>query len=101
GAGRPPAERWLQGRETSDQRSRGPGSVGEGSRTITTGANGQRAVAVYRAVGEGRWEPFASHVLDVAGGQIERIPHFMGAGVFAEFGLLEQISEDPQEMMKL
>src|SRR5699024_8216883 len=97
----PPYELWLQGRETIEQWWRGPGTVCKGSRTITTRANGQPAVAVYHAVGESRWEPFAIHVLDVAGGQIERITHFMGAGVFAEFGLLEQLSEDPQEMMKL
>src|SRR5699024_698073 len=97
----PPFELWLQGREAIEQWWRGPGAVCKGSRTITTRANGQPAVAVYHAVGESRWEPFAIHVLDVAGGQIERITHFMGAGVFAEFGLPEQLSEDPQEMMKL
>jgi len=98
----PPYELWLQGRETIEQWWRGPGTVCKGSRTITTRANGQPAVAGIptpwaRAAGN----PFAIHVLDVAGGQIERITHFMGAGVFAEFGLLEQLSEDPQEMMKL
>src|SRR5699024_3256815 len=97
----PPYALWLQGREAIEQWWRGPGTVWKGSRTITTRAKGQPAVAVYHAVGESRWEPFAIHVLDVAGGQIERITHFMGAGVFAEFGLLEQLSEDPQEMMKL
>src|SRR5699024_4232165 len=75
----PPYELWLQGRETIEQRWRGPGTVCKGSRTITSRANGQPAVAVYHAVGESRWEPFAIHMLDVAGGQIERITHFMGA----------------------
>src|SRR5699024_10873966 len=93
--------RWRESPTSWEQGRRGPGTVCKGSRTLTTRANGQPAVAVCHAAGESRWEPFAIHVLDVAGGQIERITHFMGAGVFAEFGLLEQLSEDPQEMMKL
>src|SRR5699024_12335038 len=93
-----PYELWLQGRETIEHWWRGPGTVCKGSRTITTRANGQPARAAYDAVGESRWEPFAIHVLDVAGGQIERITHSMRAGVSAELGLLEQLSAAPHAM---
>src|SRR5699024_7243077 len=46
----PPYELWLQGREAIEQWWRVPGTVCKGSRTITTRANGQPAVAVYHAV---------------------------------------------------
>lgn len=88
----PPYELWLRGTETIEQWWRGPGEVCRGSRTITTRANGQPAVAVYHDAGGGRWEPFALHVLDVAADRIEGITHFMGAGVFAEFGLPDHLT---------
>src|SRR5699024_6917293 len=97
----PPYELWLQGRETIEQWWRGQGTDCKGSRTITTWANGQPAVAVYQGVGYTRSEPFGIHVLAVEGGQIDIIMHFMRAGVLAELGLLLQLSEGPQEMIKL
>lgn len=92
----PPYELWLQGRSQIEKWWRGPGEVCRGSRTITTRANGQPAVAVYHPVGNGRWAPFALHVLDVAGGRIEGITHFMGGGVFSDFGLPEEVTEERQ-----
>jgi len=50
-------------------------------------------VAVYHDSGDGRWEPFAIHVLDHTGGRIAAITHFMGPAVFAEFGLPEAVTE--------
>src|SRR5699024_9989247 len=91
----PPYELWFCGREAIEEWWQGPGTVCRGSRTISTRANGQPAVGVYHAVGEDRWEPFAIHVLDAAGHRIEGITHFMGAGVFGEFGLPGQLTEDP------
>lgn len=93
----PPYELWFQGREAIEQWWRGPGNVCRGSLTISTRANGQPAVAVYHPRRKGHWEPFAIHVLDVADGRIGGITHFMGAGVFGEFGLPDQLTKDPQE----
>lgn len=90
----PPYELWFEGREEIEQWWRGPGEVCRGSRTIPTHANGQPAVAVYHPHGQGRWAPFAIHVLDVADSQIVGITHFMGAGVFGEFGLPDHLGED-------
>lgn len=92
----PPFELWLRGVDRIERWWRGPGQICRNSRTIPTRANGQPAVAVYHDVGEGRWEPFAIHVLDTADGQITAITHFMGPSVFAEFGLPGEVVEPAQ-----
>ncbi|MEH6818886.1 MAG: sigma-70 family RNA polymerase sigma factor [Dietzia psychralcaliphila] len=83
----PPFVLWLRGPAQIENWWRGPGQVCRNSRTIVTSANGQPAVAVYHDVGDGRWEPFAIHVLESDAGRISSLTHFIGAGHFAEFGL--------------
>jgi RNA polymerase sigma-70 factor (ECF subfamily) len=83
----PPFELWLRGAADVESWWRGPGQVCRNSRVVTTRANGGPAAAVYHPVAEGRWEPFALHVIDMRGGRIAGITHFMGPAVFAEFGL--------------
>jgi RNA polymerase sigma-70 factor (ECF subfamily) len=82
----PPYELWLHGSREIERWWRGPGQICRNSRTISTGANGQPAVAVYHDLGDGRWEPFALHVLDIRDGEIAAITHFMGPQAFTEFG---------------
>jgi len=89
----PPYELWLRGTAAIEEWWRGPGQICRNSRLIVTGANRQPAVAVYHDVGNGRWEPFALHVLDVCGGRIGAITHFMGPKAFAEFGLPPEVIE--------
>jgi RNA polymerase sigma-70 factor (ECF subfamily) len=89
----PPFRLWLRGVGEIGRWWRGPGQVCRNSRTIACRANDQPAVAVYHDVGEGRWEPFAIHVLDSVGGRISAITHFMGPAVFAEFGLPDEVVE--------
>ncbi len=92
----PPFELWLHGVDEIERWWQGPGQICRNSRTISTRANGQPAVAVYHDIGEGRWEPFAIHVLDTAAdGRISAITHFMDPTVFAEFGLPEAMAEEP------
>jgi RNA polymerase sigma-70 factor (ECF subfamily) len=91
----PPFTLWLRGAEEIERWWRGPGQVCRNSRTIVTHANGQPSVAVYHDVGDGRWEPFAIHVLDTNGGRIRAITQFMGSVHFEEFGLPDGIREAP------
>lgn len=94
----PPFELWFQGREEIDRWWRGPGEVCRGARTIPARANGQGAAAVYHPDGQGQWRPFAIHVLDVTDSRITGITHFMGAEVFREFRLPDQLrADDPVE----
>jgi RNA polymerase sigma-70 factor (ECF subfamily) len=83
----PPYDLWFQGAEEIEGWWRGPGQICRNSRTITTAANGQPAVAVYHDLRDGRWEPFALHVLDIRDNRIAAITHFMGPRAFTEFGL--------------
>lgn len=90
----PPYELWLHGADRIEQWWRGPGQVCRDSRTVVTRANGRPAVGVYHRVADERWEPFALHHLEVAGGRITAITHFMGPAVFAEFGLPDAITDE-------
>ena len=89
----PPFELWLRGASAIERWWRGPGQICRNSRTVAVRANGQPAVAVYHDVGGRRWEPFAIHVLDIEGGRISAITHFMNQVVFAEFGLPDEITD--------
>jgi RNA polymerase sigma-70 factor, ECF subfamily len=90
----PPYELWLQGAASVEQWWRGPGEVCRDSRALVTSANGRAAAAVYHPVDVGRWEPFALHVLEVVDERVAAITHFMGAAVFAEFGLPPFLSRE-------
>jgi RNA polymerase sigma-70 factor (ECF subfamily) len=93
----PPYELWLQGRAEIERWWQGPGEICRNSRTIVTQANTQPAVAVYHDVGNGRWDPFAVHVLEIRDGLIAAITHFMGPRTFVEFELPTAISSaDPR-----
>lgn len=83
----PPFTLWLRGRRSIGQWWNGPGQVCRNSRTIPTSVNDQPAVGVYHPSGVEGWAPFAVHVLDVQGGRIAGLTHFMGPGVFADLGL--------------
>ncbi|HIT76459.1 MAG TPA: sigma-70 family RNA polymerase sigma factor [Candidatus Avipropionibacterium avicola] len=89
----PPFALWFEGRDSIEEWWNGPGAICRDSRLLLTRANGRPAVAAYHSVGDGRWEPFAIHVVDRAGDSISSITHFMGAGVFEEFGLPDVITE--------
>lgn len=93
----PPFELWLRGADEIERWWRGPGQICRNSRMVITSANGQPAVAVYHAVGGGRWDPFAIHVLDTAAGRISAITHFMGPSCFEEFGLPPEVRGSTDE----
>ena len=83
----PPYAFWLRGAQEIERWWDGPGRVCEGSRILLTRANGGPAVAVYHPAGEGRWEPFALHLLEVRDAKIAGICHFLDTPYFAAFGL--------------
>jgi RNA polymerase sigma-70 factor (ECF subfamily) len=87
----PPFELWLRGTASVEAWWRGPGQVCRNSRVLTTRANGGPAAGVYHPVAQGRWEPFALHVVDMRAGRIAGLTHFMGPQVFAQFGLPSEV----------
>lgn len=89
----PPYAFWLKGADDIERWWNGPGDVCRGSRVLTVRANGGPAVAVYHRVGEARWEPFALHLIEVEGGRIAAIHHFLDSQLFAAFGLPEALTD--------
>ena len=88
----PPYEMWLQGPDAIGGWMVGPGHGCRGSRLLPVVANGAPAFAQYRASGpDGRHQPWALQVLEVADGQIVGITSFLDTRLFALLGLPAQL----------
>jgi RNA polymerase sigma-70 factor, ECF subfamily len=85
----PPFEMWLRGRDVIGEWMLGPGHGCRGSRLLVTSANGSPAVAQWRPDGNGGFEPWALHVLELDGDRIRHISSFLefDSGLFARLGL--------------
>ena len=85
----PPFEMWLRGRDDIGAWMLGPGHACRGSRCVATSANGSPAVAQWKPDGNGGFEPWALHVLEVDGGRVRHISSFldMDNDLFAVLGL--------------
>ena len=83
----PPYKIWLRGPEQVAAWMVGTGSGCNGSRLLTTNANGCPAVAIYRPSAPGEWKPFNLAVLEMGDGQITSIHNFLFTDLFEAFGL--------------
>jgi RNA polymerase sigma-70 factor, ECF subfamily len=83
----PPFPLWLRGPEEVERFMLGQGSHCRGSRLLTTSANGGPAVGVYHPAGPGKFEPWAIVVLELSGGRIAGLHHFLYPELFEHFGL--------------
>jgi RNA polymerase sigma-70 factor (ECF subfamily) len=84
----PPYEMWLKGVAELRGWYLGYGIGCKGSRMLPTTANGMPAFGQYRASGPGgRHEPWSLQVLEIAGGRIAHIHHFLDTSLFPKFGL--------------
>src|SRR5215204_415373 len=85
----PPYEMWLRGRDDIGAWMLGPGHACRGSRCVATSANGSPAVAQWKPDGEGGFEPWALHVLEVKDGRVRHISSFLDLDndLFARLGL--------------
>jgi RNA polymerase sigma-70 factor (ECF subfamily) len=89
----PPFELWLQGPDQVAKWMLGPGIGCANARLRTTSANGCPAVGIYKTTDGTLWEPFNIAVLDVKGGAIAGITHFLYPELFPAFGLPTRIEE--------
>ena len=94
-ASMPPFDLWLHGRDHIHEWFTGPGAECRGSRLVATAANGAPAYGQYRPSGpDGRHEPWALHVLEIADGQIVGLNFFLDTDtVFPRFGLPDRLEE--------
>ncbi|MDO8210861.1 sigma-70 family RNA polymerase sigma factor [Conexibacter sp. CPCC 206217] len=87
----PPLPLWLHDREQVGPFMLGPGAHCRGSRLLVTQANGGPAVGIYHPTPEGHFEPWAIVVVEMSGGRISALHHFLFTELFAEFGLPPQL----------
>lgn len=86
----PPLAMWLSGPADMRRWYLGWGLGCRGSRLLPIAANGSPAFAQYRASGPGgRHEPWSLQVLELSGGRIRHIHHFLDTSLFRRFGLPE------------
>jgi RNA polymerase sigma-70 factor (ECF subfamily) len=82
----PPFPLWVEGPDQITSFMLGTGAKCEGSRVLPTWANGGPAAAIYNA-GDDGYEPWAIVVLEMSGGRITGLHHFLYPELFAAFGL--------------
>jgi RNA polymerase sigma-70 factor (ECF subfamily) len=86
----PPYEMWFQGREDLHGWYLGYGIECKGSRMVPIDANGSPAFGQYRPSGPGgSHRPWSIQVLEMSGGRILHIHHFLDTSLFQRFGLPE------------
>lgn len=93
----PPSPSWYQGRQAIAAMISNFLFAGDALgrwRLQPISANGQPAFAFYQRVDEAsEYQAFGIHVLRIEDGEIASICHFLHAGLFPRFGLLEQVTE--------
>jgi RNA polymerase sigma-70 factor (ECF subfamily) len=89
----PPFPLWVQGPQQIHDFMLGPGAKCEGSRLLVTRANGGPAVAIYNRAEDG-YTPWAIVVLEMSGGAITGLHHFLYPELFAAFGLPPRLDRE-------
>ena len=87
----PPLALWLKGREDLRGWYLGFGKGCRGSRLIPTVANGSPAFGQYRVSPDGGHVPWSLQVVELSGGEIVHIHHFLDTSLFARFGLPQRL----------
>jgi RNA polymerase sigma-70 factor (ECF subfamily) len=88
----PPFPLWVQGHQSIHDFMLGTGAKCEGSRLLTTSANGGPAVAIYNRTENG-YEPWAVVVVETSDDRITGLHHFIYPELFADFGLPARIDQ--------
>ena len=83
----PPFPLWVVGPEQIRAFMTTKGAKCEGSKVITTSANGGPAFGIYNPTPEGDYAAWAVVVMEVSEGRISGLHHFIYPELFAEFGL--------------
>jgi RNA polymerase sigma-70 factor (ECF subfamily) len=87
----PPFPLWVRGPEQVSRFMLGTGIKCKGSRLLTTSANGGPAVGIYNPAGPDAYDPWAIVVVELSGGRISGLHHFIYPELFAAFGLPPQL----------
>jgi RNA polymerase sigma-70 factor, ECF subfamily len=82
----PPFPLWLRGHDDIVRFMLGQGIHCRGSKLLTTAANGGPAVGIYHPLGNGAYDPWAIVLLEISGGRISGLRHFIYPEIFPRFG---------------
>ncbi len=83
----PPLALWLRGADQMQGWYLGHGSACAGSRLVPVALNGSPGYAQYKPDGDGRFTAWCLQVVEVEGGRIAHIHHFLGPELFVRYGL--------------
>jgi RNA polymerase sigma-70 factor (ECF subfamily) len=86
----PPYTMWMQGHDDLAQWYVGKGRGCRGSRFVTAStptANGSPVLGQYRVREDGSFYPWSIQVIEITGGKISHIHHFLDTRLFTRFGL--------------
>jgi RNA polymerase sigma-70 factor (ECF subfamily) len=89
----PPFALWLRGTTDIAKWYTGQGAACEGSRLLQTRANGYPAFAAYKSSPDGGFDPFSIQLIEISGGEIVGLHHFLGAELFALFGMPDHLDD--------
>jgi RNA polymerase sigma-70 factor (ECF subfamily) len=89
----PPFALWLQGTPDIAKWYTGQGAACEGSRLLQTRANGYPAFGAYKRSPNGGFDPFSIQIIEIAGGRVVGLHHFLSAELFALFGLPDHLDD--------
>ncbi len=87
----PPIPLWLRGRDDLRDWYLGFGIGCRGSRLVPVEANGAPAFAQYRPSPDGGHVPWSLQVLELSGGRVAHVHHFLDPALFARFGLPDRL----------
>jgi len=83
----PPFTMWIQGVDQLPTWYLGYGIGCKGSRMVPLVANGMPAFGQYKPGPDGGYVPWSIQVLEISGGRVAHIHHFLDTNLFARFGL--------------
>ena len=89
----PPFEMWIRGADQIHDFWLGHGIGCKDSRLVPVVANGLPGFGHYKRAGDGDYQPWAIQVVEVSGGRIAHLHHFLDTRLFARFGLPPQLSD--------
>lgn len=88
----PPWPLWVEGPDAIHDFMRGTGAKCEGSRVLTTEANGGPAIAIYNPSPDGGFDPWALVVMEMSDGRIAGLHHFIYPELFEQFELPSRLN---------
>jgi len=88
----PPFEMWIRGVSDIHDFYLGHGIGCKDSRLVPVVANDMPAFGHYKRESDGVYRPWAIQVLEISGGKVSHLHHFLDTALFARFGLPAQLT---------